>query len=240
MLSNINFIYTVDADYRYSNNCDEYGCHDEGICRCGMIEYESISTVDVRSVADKIYENIFKDDKSRTRHNLINNILYGTSKDIDLYCIDRIIRSRSIWESEKWHISIDGGYYGQEIESIQLEKSFAIKLELELNKVLFELETLEDKINYLLILENGSLLEKFENCTYEVITIDKFNIILPNEKHSETVSNKNNDFYSDKNYTGIRGLVDECNGKFKIVDGYHRILTTCKSEVKVILIKKES
>ena len=40
-------------------------------------------------------------------------------------------------------------------------------------------------------------------------------------------------FY-DKNYKGIRGVVTFVNGKYRLIDGYHRVHTTAGHKVKVL------
>ena len=238
MLKDITFQYNgVYIDYSYSYNCESYGCDEEGICRCGSIHNESVESVDVSLLVKKIYDDFFAQGKAADRNNVINEVLYGIGKDIDIYTIDRIIRSYKIWESENWDIEIEGGYYGQETGDVTIKESIADKIEEELLTV-FSLPTLKEKIEYLLKVEYGKVLPELSNCTYESIVIDKDEVIFGVEKHLNKVMKKDLDFYADRNYSGIRGIVVKSGDKWRIVDGYHRIFTTKWPRLKVLAASK--
>ena len=238
MLKYITFQYNgVYIDYSYINDCESYGCDEEGICRCGSIHNECVRSVDVSLIVKKIYDDYFEQGKAAARNNVINEVLYGIGKDIDIYTIDRIIRSYKIWESENWDIEIESGYYGQETGDVTIKKSIADKIEEELLTV-FALPTLKEKIEYLLKVEYGKVLPELSNCSYESIVIDKEDVIFGVEKHLNKVMKKDLDFYSDKNYSGIRGIVVKSGDKWRIVDGYHRIFTTKFPRLKVLVATK--
>lgn len=238
MLKHITFQYNgVYVDYSYSYDCENYGCDEEGICRCGSINNESVESVDVSLIVKKIYDDFFEQGKAADRNNAINEVLYGIGKDIDIYTIDRILRSYKIWENDNWNIEIEGGYYGQETGDITIKEAIADKIEAELWTV-FSLPTLKEKIEYLLKVEYGKVLPELSNCTYESILIDKDDVIFGVEKHLHKVMRKDLDFYSDKNYSGIRGIVVKSGDKWRIVDGYHRIFTTKFPRLKVLAATK--
>jgi hypothetical protein len=238
MLKDITFQYNgVYIDYSYNYNCESYGCDEEGICRCGSIHNESVESVDVSLIVKKIYDDFFEQGKAADRNNVINEVLYGIGKDIDIYTIDRIIRSYKIWENKNWDIEIEGGYYGQETGDVTIKESIADKIEEELLTV-FSLPTLKEKIEYLLKVEYGKVLPELSNCSYESIVIDKDDIIFGTEKHLDKVMKKDLDFYSDKNYSGLRGIVVKSGEKWRVIDGYHRIFSTKFPKVKVLVAKK--
>lgn len=238
MLKDITFQYNgVYVDYSYSNDCESYGCDEEGICRCGSIHNEYVESVDVSLIVKKIYDDYFEQGKAADRNNAINEVLYGIGKDIDIYTIDRILRSYKIWENENWNIEVDGGYYGQELGDITIKESIADKIEAELWTV-FALPTLKEKIEYLLKVEYGKVLPELSNCSYESIVIDKDDVVFGVEKHLNKVMKKDLDFYSDKNYSGIRGIVVKSGDKWRIIDGYHRIFTTKWPKLKVLAATK--
>ena len=238
MLKDITFQYNgVYIDYSYNYNCESYGCDEEGICRCGSIHNESVESVDVSLIVKKIYDDFFEQGKAADRNNVINEVLYGIGKDIDIYTIDRIIRSYKIWENKNWDIEIEGGYYGQETGDVTIKESIADKIEEELLTV-FALPTLKEKIEYLLKVEYGKVLPELSNCSYESIVIDKDDIIFGTEKHLDKVMKKDLDFYSDKNYSGFRGIVVKSGEKWRVIDGYHRIFSTKFPKVKVLVATK--
>jgi hypothetical protein len=238
MLKDITFQYNgVYVDYSYSYDCESYGCDEEGICRCGSIHNEHVDSVDVSSIVKRIYDDFFEQGKAADRNNAINEVLYGIGKDIDIYTIDRIIRSYKIWENENWNIEVEGGYYGQEVGDVTIKESIADKIEEELLTV-FSLPSLKEKIEYLLKLEYGKILPEIADSSYESIVIDKDDVIFGVEKHLKKVMKKDLDFYSDKNYNSIRGIVKKSGDKWQVVDGYHRIFSTKFPRVKVLVAKK--
>ena len=238
MLKDITFQYNgVYVDYGYTYDCENYGCDEEGICRCGTINNEHIDSVDVSLIVKRIYDEFFEQGKAANRNNAINEVLYGIGKDIDIYTIDRILRSYKIWENENWDIEVDGGYYGQEAGNVTIKETIADKIDEELWTV-FSLPSLKEKIEYLLNVEYGKVLPELSNCNYESIVIDKDDVIFGVEKHLNKVMKKDLDFYSDKNYSGIRGIVVKSGDKWRIVDGYHRIFTTKWPKLKVLAATK--
>ena len=238
MLKDITFQYNgVYVDYGYTYDCENYGCDEEGICRCGTINNEHIDSVDVSLIVKRIYDEFFEQGKAANRNNAINEVLYGIGKDIDIYTIDRILRSYKIWENENWDIEVDGGYYGQEAGNVTIKETIADKIDEELWTV-FSLPSLKEKIEYLLNVEYGKVLPELSNCNYESIVIDKDDVIFGVEKHLNKVMKKDLDFYSDKNYSGLRGIVVKSGDKWRIVDGYHRIFTTKWPKLKVLAATK--
>jgi hypothetical protein len=238
MLKDITFQYNgIYVDYNYIYDCENYGCDEEGICRCGSIENEHVESVDVSLIVKKIYDDFFEQGKAANRNNTINEVLYGIGKDIDIYTIDRILRSYKIWESENWNIEVEGGYYGQEVNDVTIKESIADKIEEEL-LIVFSLPSLKEKIEYLLKVEYGKILPEITDSTYEYIVIDKDEIIFGVEKHLNKVMKKDLDFYSDKNYNGIRGIVVKSGDKWRVIDGYHRIFSTKWPKVKVLVATK--
>ena len=238
MLKDITFQYNgVYVDYGYTYDCENYGCDEEGICRCGTINNEHIDSVDVSLIVKRIYDEFFEQGKAANRNNAINEVLYGIGKDIDIYTIDRILRSYKIWENENWDIEVDGGYYGQEAGNVTIKETIADKIDEELWTV-FSLPSLKEKIEYLLNVEYGKVLPELSNCNYESIVIDKDDVIFGVEKHLNKVMKKDLDFYSDKNYSGLRGIVVKSGDKWRIVDGYHRIFTTKFPKLKVLAATK--
>ena len=238
MLKDITFQYNgAYVDYGYTYDCENYGCDEEGICRCGTINNEHIDSVDVSLIVKRIYDEFFEQGKAANRNNAINEVLYGIGKDIDIYTIDRILRSYKIWENENWDIEVDGGYYGQEAGNVTIKETIADKIDEEL-WIVFSLPSLKEKIEYLLNVEYGKILPELSNCNYESIVIDKDDVVFGVEKHLNKVMKKDLDFYSDKNYSGIRGIVVKSGDKWRIVDGYHRIFTTKWPKLKVLAATK--
>lgn len=235
-ISQLNLDYSVRYDYQTYKSCESSGCNDDGICRCGEINNAHITSVDIESIANSIYSIYFPDDKSTKRNNTINTILYGAGKEIDLYCIDRILRSYKIYNKDNWDISVIRGYYGEEIGDVLISQSLAVKIQHDIDK-LFTLQSLNEKINFILEIEYGYLLPELKGKSYEVVEISKKDVVFGQEGHYKKIQTYDLDHYLDVNYSGIKGLVIESNGKYRVIDGYHRLYKTTKDKVKVILVK---
>jgi hypothetical protein len=232
-LKNKDFLYIgIDIDYKRDYNCSSYGCDSEGICRCSSIYDEQIININVSEIVENIYNQIYDNSKATKRNNLINS-LFGISKELEIYTIDRILRKSLIYDESIWEIEIEGGYYGQEIGSVKLDSTYADKLSQKINESIV-IDNVKNRVEYLLNLEYGYILPELLDKDYRVITINKSDIVFGNEKHLKNVSTKDLDFYSDTNYDGIRGVVTKKDGKYKVIDGYHRLSKTSKKSVMVI------
>ena len=228
------FKYSVSYDYDTEYSCEESGCNEEGICRCGCITNTYLDKVEVSSMTSTIYLEIFDNSISTKRHNAINS-LWGITEEVEKYTIDRILRINKIWKPEFWEINVTGGYYGQEIEDIVIVEHMVQKLNTQLEKA-FGIDSLTERIEYLLELENGFILDELKDKSYVVSVIDIDDIIFPNKDHKKRVLIENLDHYSDKNYKGIRGIVKKDGKKFKLIDGYHRLSKTENKLVKVLVV----
>lgn len=230
------FKYMVSYDYDTVYSCEESGCNEEGICRCGYITNTYLNNVDISAIATNIYSEIFDNSISTKRQSAINS-LWGISEEIEKYTIDRILRINKIWKPEFWEINVSSGYYGQEVDEIVIIEDFVQNLNTQL-ETSFTIDNLKDRIEYLLNLENGFILDSLKNADYVVSIIDINDIIFSNPEHKKRILIEELEHYSDKNYTGIRGVVKKCGDKFNIIDGYHRLSKTENSKVKVLVCDK--
>ena len=228
------FKYSVSYNYDTVYSCEESGCNEEGICRCGYVTNTYLKSVDVGSIANNLYSEIFDNSISTKRHNTINS-LWGISEEIEKYTIDRVLRINKIWKPEFWEINVTGGYYGQEVDDVVLTEDVVQKLNTQLEKA-FEIDNLTQRIEYLLELENGFILDELKDKNYCVSVIDIDDIVFPNTHHKNRVLIEELEYYSDRNYTGIRGIVKKDGSKFKLIDGYHRLSKTENKLVKVLVI----
>lgn len=222
-------------DYDVQFSCPEAGCYIEGICRCGYITNTSLNRVDVSKISLKIYSEIFDKSLSTKRHNAINS-LFDISEEIEKYTIDRILRINKIWKPEFWQINVCYGYYGQEIDDIVIDEYTIETISFQLEKA-FEIDNLTNRIEYLLELENGYLLDDLSGKKYTLDTIDICDIVFSNPEHKKRVLIEELEHYSDKNYSGIRGIVKKDGQKWKVIDGYHRLSKTENKMVKVLIIE---
>jgi len=229
------FKYSVSYDYDTEYSCEESGCVEEGICRCGYITNTYLYNVDISDITSNIYSDIFDNSISTKRHNAINS-LWGITTEIDKYTIDRILRINKVWKPEFWEINVGGGYYGQEIDEVVIIEDMIQKLNIQLESA-FEIDNLTQRIEYLLELENGFILDELKDKRYSVSVIDIDDITFSNPEHRKRVLIEELEHYSDKNYKGIRGIVKKDGNKFKLMDGYHRLSKTENKLVKVLVVE---
>jgi len=231
-----NFIYHTDYDYNDYRDCESYGCDEEGICRCGTIDDAHVISVKIPPMVNEIYENYFDNSLSTKRNSTINTILGGVSKEIDIYTIDRILRINKVYEPSNWEVQVCGGYYGQEIDDVILEDSVAQKIEDQLDKA-FSIIDLSERVEYLLMLEYGKILPELKDRKYSVETHERDSIIFGSDEHYRKVNTKSLDHYSDKNYTGIRGVALYKVDKLRLIDGYHRSSASENRTIKLVIAR---
>ena len=229
------FKYMVSYDYDTIYSCEESGCNEEGICRCGHITNTYLNKVDVSAIVTNIYSEIFDNSISTKRNNVINS-LWGISSEIQKYTIDRILRVNKIWKPEFWNINVSGGYYGQEIDEVILIEDMVLKINSQLERA-FQIDNLSERVEYLLTIENGFILDDIKDKKYHISVIDIDDIIFSNTEHKRKVVIEELEHYSDRNYSGIRGIVKKDGIKFKLIDGYHRLSKTENKLVKVLVIE---
>lgn len=237
------FRYCVDTNHYGSYSCEESGCNDEGICRCYMIEEVNINSIDITNLTQNIFDQLNTDESQHKRDKKITSLIYDYDSDIiNKYCIHRILTHRKVWDVDNWESEITGGYYGQEVGGIFIKKEIFNDITKEIENI-YQLDTLEEKINYVLKLEYGFILDKIQGKKYEVIEIDKSTLEFGQSNHHKNVLHKKLDYYSDSKYylntdiTQIRGVAYWQSGKWRVVDGYHRLTETKYNKVRIIGIK---
>ena len=227
------FLYNgIEIDYRREYNCENSGCNDENICRCSYITDKSVESIDMTSIVNQIYSILFDESLSSKRNIILDKLLFDIDKDINVYTIDRIARSCKLYLPESWDINVSGGYYGQEIDSVILNSKVSSDFESKL-RIALSLG-LKERIEYILNLEYGYILPELENKNYKILNVNKSDIIFGSDGHLKKISKKDLKHYSDSNYNGIRGIVVEKSGKYKLIDGYHRCFSTNKEKVLVL------
>lgn len=240
------YTYCTDYDYDTEFRCEEAGCYEEGICRCGSIVNSYVKSVNLSTLTNEIYSQFMPEDKkSRKRENRISEILYG-GEIIDKYCIYRILVKNKVFIPDNWNVVTCHGYYGDEIESVCVDTHLLTIVNKHCEK-LFTLNTLSEKLKYVIELEYGYLLDDLKDCDFELISIYKNYIDFKklNQNHIKMVKMKDLDYYSSDNYDLPRGIVREDSAgwipvdNYKIVDGFHRMIAAPdRKSFQVFCIKK--
>jgi hypothetical protein len=113
-LSQINFYYNGVTVYYDS---DRENCNCGSICRCQRIINTKIKEINVFDVTKTI----------------INNYKQKLN-EIDHYCINRVLTILKVWDPDNWDINVSSGYYGEEIQSVELKYGIAADIEDQLNQ----------------------------------------------------------------------------------------------------------
>ena len=242
------FYYDLKIESSISYDCKSYGCDEERICRCGQIDKTKIKNINITKIVDKIYEDIYgPEDRLAKRDNKLSYLLEGFGKEMNLYTIDRILRIHKVYDPINWVVEVQGGYYGQEIGDVIINDDLAKKLEEEIFEAL-SIDSLTERVEYLLNLEYGSILPELQDSLYEIVDVEK------DDLHFGSISNKKSTlkeiensstktygyFYDDRNYgkDSIKGVVIEKDGKYRVIDGYHRCLASERKHLKVLVSRK--
>lgn len=230
--------YRIDYNHYGEYSCSESGCDDEGICRCYRINRVEIIEVYINGIASDIYSEMFPKGIESDRDRKITSVIGGyDSVTVDTYCIDRILTANKVFEIESWESEWSGNYYGDEVDSIRMYSNIFRKVKEDI-ETLFSKNTLEEKIDFLLELEYGSILDKIRGKKYDVLTVDRNDLVFGHFSHLDNVIRKSLDFYDDKNYTNpIRGVAYLDSGKWRVIDGYHRINKTKSEKICIVGIK---
>jgi hypothetical protein len=235
-LIDINFWSSIIWDYDSIYNCKSYGCEEEGICRCREIVNHRVVDVNFKTIVYGIYSQYSDNSKLSKRNNKIDQILGDINEDINLYTIDRILRINKLYLNENWRFNITDGYYGQEIDEVVIIQNVAEKIAEQLNTA-FSILNFTKRIEYILQLEYGYLLEQLKDKNYSILEVNRDDILFGNESHLTKLSTKNLDHYSDKKYSLIRGIAIQKGDKYKIIDGYHRCFKSENKTIKLLIAK---
>lgn len=208
-LHSIDFEYSgVDCDYDISD------CHEDcyPICRCKTITNVKITKIDLSQVLETICKlGIY---------------------NIDKYCVDRLLRIHKLYNPDSWNCNITPGYYGEEIQGIYLREDLANQLENEISNLL-AIKTASKKIEYVLTLEYGYILDILKEREYSIQTVD-LNDISFQKEHYKKLDRDTIDSYIEYNLPRCI-VVKNDNGGYRLIDGYHRF-KACKSmKINVLL-----
>ncbi len=222
-IMDIDFICSGGVEYDTNSILDENHeelCRDD-YCRCSTMEVD-INSVDSIELCQHICDRF----------------------DIDsINIVNQIRKVCDRMTNTDFEAQICGGYYGEELDHIRLENyekisdlENIINIKMSRMKKLekIELSNKETKtLKKILISEYGYLLESLKDSKFSIIEISTSDVIFPSKKHADNVGKKYLNSYRKHK---ICGIVKERNGKYLVVDGYHRTTVNLKSDkIKVIL-----
>lgn len=86
-------------------SCDESGCHDEGVCRCGVVV-----GIDVYKEQNKLIEKIKQ-----------------LNYEIDEKQIKELFNKHGLFNSDNYDFVAESDYYGEELKSITFKNEEALR-----------------------------------------------------------------------------------------------------------------
>lgn len=188
--------YDVDLSYDTDYDCEAAGC--DSICRCG-----SISNPHIRSVNSWVIANHFAD----------------SGDPIQYYAIERFCSRLS---TDDFRIEWSGGYYGDEIDTVELKD--AAKADIVQIKNLRG----QDLVEFALKNEYDDVLPQHKNREWAHAEKISFKyVVLGNinrrdidkgrvEFYKRAIANRNKDDYNPVL------LCELHEGLYRVIDGYHR------------------
>lgn len=234
MLENSNFSFFINYDTRENYSCEYSGCHEEGVCRCSIIEEVIIKNVDINELSEEIFDRLDQDVLSSRRNKKLTELLWDYDYDVvNQYCINRILTINRLWESDSWCPKISMSYYGEEVEDIVIEENIFNKISSQILEVL-NILSLEEKVFYILKLEYGNVLENILDKKMSIQDVSFNKIEFPQKSHLNSVKSKDLNFY--KNFDFIRGIVRSNRDRYQVIDGYHRLSANTDEKVTVIVV----
>lgn len=207
--NNISYADGVKRDYETQYPCNG-DCSDGGYCRCGKI-YETSIKID--------YLRFLKEELELKQDSILH------------YCIERLLSLHKVYHPDSYEIEIEIGYYGEEIGETTFINMSLLREDLQL---LFEMESEEQMLQFVLYREYGYLIDVAKDISPSIIEITKNQIYHTNDyfKKVELIERY-------INWPLPVCLVKELRPNlYSIVDGFHREkMTSNKKSFKVILLK---
>lgn len=235
MIENNDYLQFLDWKSHWNNSCDSSGCYEEGICRCSKLKEVIIKSVNLSGLSFDFLSRFEENTLSVNRNKRLSEILWDYDyEQVNTYCIERILSINKIWDKSSWFPVTSDGYYGEDIEDIIIQRDIFEKI---INQIefLLNLDTLEQKIFYLLELEYGKVSDNLLGKKLSVQSVDFDKIEFSKKSHLEMVRSKNLDFYKD--YKGIKGVVKKFGNFYSVIDGYHRLSVNNLKNVTVIVVE---
>ena len=208
-LSDLFFRHSVDIDYDYDRSrCD---CTD--MCRCGVVTDSRIRSIPMEDAVGMVdIREAYKDKRGANRKRA-----YKLSK-VEQYCIDRLTRIHKLYDSDLYTVKVVGGYYGEEIDGVELDGVVAKKF---LDSVSTMMAAPDDisKIKFILKEEYAFVLDLIKGTNaVRIVTIDGYEELLKNPDYALRIKNSDiGSYVMDESLP--RGIIHDG----RLIDGYHRM-----------------
>lgn len=157
----------------------------------------------------------------------------ATSMFIYRYCIHRILTHFKLYSESVWQYFITDDYHSQEISAICLKDNVAQAVDQCLSQMVLLSDT--KRIELMLDLEYGKIISSAYDKEWLITHVDVEDLHFSNSAHYERCML--DDMTYMKGYKLPRGLcILMPNGKYRVIDGYHRICAAIKNGDNILVI----
>lgn len=215
----------LQADYRHHievNYTTTRASHCE--CRMGCKHCVKLSDIDIKGPYDDICVTL--------TNYICKNI---PCSNIQIYCINRLLRCAKIYEPDAWTVSPQNGYYGEELGSVSLDFSVVHELEKSITELL-SFKDPQKEVEYILIKEYGVLLDRVKQLYWNDDWIKPKDLVIGQQDHYRHVDQQVVNMY--QTFPWAKGIVVKQDDKYHLIDGYHRMaaeLSQSNKEINVIV-----
>jgi len=215
--------YYLDIDYNYDHNCFDYGCDDEGICRCGTI-YDAHVEPLTPSVAASIVHQSFTNGS-------------GEAGKLGLALAIRLFQHGLKYIEDMFEVNTCSGYYGEEIESVEIVDNAAWEA-FQKEIVKFNSSSNSERLRQVLEIEYGHVLpevDQYKEWALMEIPVAhvKASPDVLGRTNEETVQNyremtpwfySHNSSYKRLYASWFPGVVviPKSTNEWRLIDGFHR------------------
>ena len=215
----------LDVEYDYERSKCTCNAYERGdYCRCTTIERAWVESIRVNDVINTLYIVHCKE-----------------HSDINEYCFDRICSAFKIYDKDYYEVESCYGYYGEEIGGVYFENEEKI---VEAYNELLKLNSDIEKIQYILKLEYGYLIDRVENktsATIEEVNTEK--IKLPQREYFVKLNKEVIEDYKDRKLPVAvcikhTDIFHDAYDTYTLVDGYHRFVANKDRATNKIIVLK--
>lgn len=197
--------FAVDYDYsrtQCTGECSDY-------CRCTRIYDAHVTQIDLDAIVDSL--------------KLDPQTILG-------YCIERLFHILKVWQKDAWYVSVQPGYYGEEIGGCSLDAPVAHKL-MSHAKELIDLKD-NKRVEKVLILEYGFLLEAAKKRKWSIEKLERKTVRVGQETYYRKIDAS---FVYPQNKFPVGVCLCEGDDQFRLIDGYHRFSASESETVPMIV-----
>jgi len=214
----------------------------------GKISSVLIKHVNLPEIVEYLYESV--DPKNNLKDTLIHQhfnmlgqeqkLLLASQMLITRYCIHRVLTHFKVYNSNAWTYKTGADYYGEEIQMIGITSNLAKQIENVLETL--KNKNISEKIELILQLEYGHLIPSVIKRKWFVQQVSIDDMYFSNEEHYQKckddldLADQESYRQSLAEYPYPRAIsILNPDGKYKVIDGYHRLVSSQNNQDPLII-----